>query len=118
MRIMASSYYGDEGDKFYKALENGKIVGHAGVMYDEGGQPCVHNVWVEESFRRCGLATKLMKKVIACYPNKPLHLYVNRGRSNAAAVALYNKFGFKFTSDDVEDYEMLREPKKKQRTKQ
>jgi GNAT superfamily N-acetyltransferase len=119
MRIVASSYYGDEDDIFYKALEGGEEIGRAGIMYDECRDDCmlVHSVWVDENFRRKGLATKMMKKIVSHYPDKPMYLYVSRGRDNKAAVTLYSKFGFEFASDDVEDDEMIRKPKKNKTVK-
>ena len=79
----------------FKAVEDGKIVGYGGVETVDGVEASLLDIAVQERYRRRGVASALLKKIIGfCrgYEIKSLWLDVYEG--NAAARALYVKFGF------------------------
>ena len=64
----------------------------AQILLDEG---YITNVAVASKFRRCGIAQNLLKKIIAFAQSQRLSFISLEVRvSNAAAISLYEKFGF------------------------
>ena len=79
--------------KYFVAEDEGKIIGYAGVwcVQDEGQ---ITNIAVLPEYRRCGIASALLEKLISeCEDLARLVLEVRE--SNSGAVALYEKYGFK-----------------------
>ncbi len=75
--------------------ENGLIVGYMGIWHilDEGH---ITNVAVHPELRGRGLADKLISEVIACSDVAGVRRYTLEVRvSNASALHVYKKFGFK-----------------------
>lgn len=87
--------FGDEAEnalaKYYVAKDNGKIVGYGGIwlVADEGQ---ITNIAVLPDMRRCGVASKLLEKLLDEAKDMPVVLEVRK--SNAAAISLYEKYGF------------------------
>ncbi len=80
---------------YYVAVEDGKIIGYAGMwnVIDEGH---ITNVGVLEEARCKGVGSLLMEKLISIAKERNMYgitLEVRMG--NAPAQALYHKFGFK-----------------------
>lgn len=77
--------------KYYVAKDNGKIVGYGGIwlVADEGQ---ITNIAVMPDMRRCGVASKLLEKLLDEARNMPVVLEVRK--SNVAAILLYEKYGF------------------------
>ena len=84
-----------DNSNFLVALnENALVVGYIGFYFvlDEG---YITNVAVASKFRRCGIAQNLLKKIIAFAQSQRLSFISLEVRaSNAAAISLYEKFGF------------------------
>lgn len=79
--------------KYFVAEENGEIVGYGGVwIVGEEGQ--ITNIAVLPKYRRCGIASMLLEKIIEeCTGLCRIVLEVRE--SNKGAISLYEKFGFK-----------------------
>ncbi|NLY81363.1 MAG: ribosomal protein S18-alanine N-acetyltransferase [Clostridiales bacterium] len=76
------------------AEENGEVLGYIGIWFilDEGD---ITNVSVLPGHRRKSIATKLMEAVINLAKSKKINsLTLEVSESNAAAISLYEKFGF------------------------
>jgi ribosomal protein S18 acetylase RimI-like enzyme len=74
--------------------EHDSLVASAGVVYDDG-PPLVIGMWVAPEMRRRGLATALLKAVIAsCQANGDVTLRLDVAVGNDAAIALYRNLGF------------------------
>lgn len=74
--------------------ENGEIIGYAGltVVLDEG---YINNVAVREKYRKCGVASELLKVFLRFAQAHDLAFLTLEVRaSNAPAIGLYTKFGF------------------------
>ena len=83
-----------EGATIYICISpNGTYYGHAFLYNDYE----IANMCVERSHRRKGYATRLIQYILQKHPDTVLHLWVKP--SNLAAIQLYQKLGFYFTSD-------------------
>ncbi len=85
---------GNPNSVFLVATETGRLAGYAGMhrVMDEG---YLFNVAVDGGFRRRGVATALVEKLVEFAKEKRmgfLTLEVREG--NAVAIALYQKLGF------------------------
>ncbi len=84
-----------DNSNFLVALnEDALVVGYIGFNFvlDEG---YITNIAVAPKFRRCGIAQNLMNKIIAFAQSQRLSFISLEVRaSNAAAISLYEKFGF------------------------
>ena len=77
------------------AKENGIVVGYAGLWHiaDQGD---ITNIAVDESYRRKGIGSMLLTALIKrARADKCILLTLEVRKSNYAAQALYEKFGFK-----------------------
>jgi ribosomal-protein-alanine N-acetyltransferase len=77
------------------ALENGKVIGYAGMWHvvNEGH---IVNVAVKSEKRRQGVGTRLIQKITEIAEEKEMiGLTLEVRMSNAAGQRLYHKFGFK-----------------------
>jgi len=96
--------------RYVVAVENGIVVGFAGlwIIVDEGH---VTNIAVHPDFRRKGIGTLLMDKLMFISKNENLiGLTLEVRKSNLSAQNLYNQFGFieegvrkNYYSDNGED---------------
>ena len=80
---------------YYVAVENGKVLGYAG-MWHVVVEGHITNVGVMEEARCKGIGSMLMEKLIEIGVEKKMYgitLEVRMG--NAPAQALYHKYGFK-----------------------
>ena len=80
---------------FYKAEIGGETVGYIGVSWclDEGN---VCNVAVRKDYRRKGIGKNLISAVMdEAVKRNAKRLFLEVNASNAAAIALYEKSGFK-----------------------
>ncbi len=80
---------------YYIAKEENKIIGYAGFWHvaDEGD---ITNIAVKQEYRRKGIASRLIETIIKEADRRKLLLLTLEVReSNAAAIKLYEKFGFK-----------------------
>lgn len=96
------------GACFYVAEINGEAVGYIGfnMVLDEG---YIANLAVKEHFRKNGVATALLKKVISTASQNDLSFISLEVRaSNTPAINLYNSFGF---SKQGERKDFYRNPK-------
>lgn len=77
---------------YFVAKEDGKIVGYGGIwlVADEGQ---ITNIAVLPEYRKMGIASRLLERLIECAEGKSIVLEVRE--SNAAAISLYEKHGFK-----------------------
>jgi len=73
---------------------NGEICGYCGIykVLDEGQ---ITNIAVGEKFRRCGIGHKILGKIIEyAKGNEIKSISLEVRQSNAAAISLYEKYGF------------------------
>ena len=80
---------------YYIAKEENKIIGYAGFWHvaDEGD---ITNIAVKQEYRRKGIASRLIETIIKEADRRKLLLLTLEVRElNAAAIKLYEKFGFK-----------------------
>ena len=76
------------------AEDGDEIVGYGGITAAADSAD-VENVLVAEGFRRCGIGTKLLKKLISVARSKGAKdIFLEVRVSNAAAMAMYLKCGF------------------------
>ncbi len=79
--------------RYFVAEKDGKIIGYGGVwVVGEEGQ--ITNIAVLPEYRRCGVASLLLEKILEeCTGLCRIVLEVRK--SNIGAISLYEKFGFK-----------------------
>lgn len=76
------------------ALADEKVVGCCGYT-DTLGEANIDNVVVAEGYRNMGVAQKLMEELIRRGAEKRIHAFTLEVRvGNAAAIHVYEKFGF------------------------
>ena len=90
-----NSFYDEAENRladYFVAKEDGKIVGYGGIwlVADEGQ---ITNIAVLPEYRKMGIASRLLERLIECAEGKSIVLEVRE--SNAAAISLYEKHGFK-----------------------
>ena len=89
--------------------ENGKVLGYAGllVMMDEG---YITNVAVFPEYRRLGVAAKIIQVYMNfAEANDLAFLTLEVRPSNAAAIALYQRFGFEEVGRRKNYYDLPKE---------
>ena len=77
------------------AMSEDKVIGYGGMwrIFDEGH---ITNIAVHPEFRRCGIASKLMDKILTICNEKGIKgLTLEVRKSNISAQKLYIKYGFK-----------------------
>lgn len=80
---------------FLVAKDDGKVVGYA-IYHGLKEEFDLHNLAVHPDFRKKGIGSALMKKVIDdAQKNDTLEIYLQVRESNDEAKKLYSKFGFK-----------------------
>lgn len=80
---------------FLKAVADKKIVGYAGLYktFEEGD---ITNIAVSDKYRRQGIGSKLIDAVFyECKKQKISNIMLEVRKSNAMAIRLYEKKGFK-----------------------
>ena len=84
-----------ESSNFLVAVnEDALVIGYIGFNFvlDEG---YITNIAVAPTFRRCGIAQNLLKKIIAfAQSQKLIFISLEVRASNTAAISLYEKLGF------------------------
>lgn len=82
--------------RYYSAFdENGNLVGYAGC-WQILEEVHITNIAVSPDFRRNGIGEKLLRQIIDdCYENKAKYITLEVRVSNAPAIGLYEKYGFK-----------------------
>ncbi len=81
--------------RYIAALEDGRLIAYAGLqtVLDEG---YINNIATLPEYRRQGVASRLLEKLIEFGKEAELTFLTLEVRvSNAAAIALYSKHGFK-----------------------
>lgn len=79
---------------YLTARVDGQIAGYCGCLQvlDEAD---ITNVAVAQDFRRCGVAEKMLRRLLSLGEEKGVNAFTLEVRqSNAAAIALYEKLGF------------------------
>ena len=66
-----------------------KVIGTARLLSDEVGNAYVIDVWTHTAYRRQGIATEMMKLLIASVPGQHIYLQADD------AAGFYKKLGFK-----------------------
>lgn len=85
----------DKNSLFLVAEENGILIGGCGLTHilEEGD---IHNVMVAPGFQGRGIATKLMEQLLEAGNRRGISEYTLEVRvSNAAAIRVYEKLGFR-----------------------
>ena len=99
----------DDMHVFLIAEENGKLLGYVGMMHvlDEG---YISNVAVAPEARRRGVAGALIRELLRRAEEKELsYVTLEVRESNAAAIALYERCGFRSVGRRKQYYEAPRE---------
>lgn len=84
----------DPNSLFIVAEKEGRIIGGCGLTHilDEGD---IHNVMVAPAYRGQGIASRMMEKLLALGAGLGIREFTLEVRvSNAAAIRVYEKFGF------------------------
>lgn len=80
---------------YFVAKDEGKVIGYAGFWHvaDEGD---ITNIAVAPEYRRRGIGSRLLEEIIRTAAEKKLVLLTLEVRqSNRAAIAMYERYGFK-----------------------
>lgn len=80
---------------YFVAVSDGQVLGYGGMwkIFDEGH---ITNIAVHPEFRLCGIASKIMDKILDISKfNGIANLTLEVRKSNIAAQKLYQKYGFK-----------------------
>ncbi len=89
----------DDSFCIWCAYQNNIPLGFVEGEFLESGECRINAVWVEDSFRRQGIATNLMKKIIReCMKRNVGKIFLLVKESNVGAKSLYGKIGFVFDS--------------------
>lgn len=87
----------DDSFCIWCAYQNNIPLGFVEGEFLENGECRLNAVWVEDSFRRRGVATTLIKKVIReCMQRNVIKLFLLVKEGNDGAKSLYKKMGFIF----------------------
>ena len=91
------------------AKDNGKCVGYCGY-WSVAGEGDITNVAVAPEYRRAGIGSMLIKKLIECAVSEGLsQLTLEVRHSNTAAQRLYEKYGFETVGERTDYYQNPRE---------
>ena len=83
---------------YYVVLNEGEVVGYAGA-WNTGGDYSIISVATDERFRRQGIATKLIKRLILDAKEKNINaLSLEVNEHNKPAIELYRDLGFIITN--------------------
>ena len=94
---------------FFVALSDGVVAGYIGA-HNIVGEVYITNVAVSESFRRKGIAEKLIRTLVDFCENEGMDFVtLEVRRSNEAAKKLYSKMGFEEVGERKDFYENPRE---------
>ncbi len=88
------------------AFQNNTPIGFVEGEFFENGECRVNAVWVDDFFRRQGVATNLVKKIIAeCKKRNVEKIFLLVKENNVDAKSFYKKIGFVFdkTHDKIID---------------
>jgi ribosomal protein S18 acetylase RimI-like enzyme len=77
----------------YKAMINGKIVGGVVATPTRDGNWYVDSLFVDPSYRKHGVATRLLSKIIKTVGKK--RIFLNAKTNRRFLMDFYNKHGFK-----------------------
>ena len=91
---VASEFSGLNPERYYAAEEDGIMIGYAGIWLipPEG---YITNVAVHPDYRRRGIATAMLNKMIdECLSEKVLDITLEVRVSNAPGISLYKSLGF------------------------
>ena len=100
---MVKKHLGDKNFRVYAAKVDGKFVGWIALVFmpkiswTDAGFVYVDELWVQDDYRKQGIATALMKKADEMkeeFSAIGVRLYVNV--NNPAAKALYEKCGYRY----------------------
>ena len=100
---MVKKHLGDRNFRVYAAKADNKFVGWIALVFmpkiswTDAGFVYVDELWVQENYRRNGIAAELMKKADEMkeeFSAMGVRLYVNV--NNPAAKALYEKCGYRY----------------------
>lgn len=79
---------------YFVAEEDGRIIGYCG-FWQVAGEGHITNVAVLPAYRKQGVGSRLVSEMVRCAKKAGLSLMTLEVRkSNQAAIALYEKFGF------------------------
>jgi len=87
----------NEKARYVVAQYNGNIIGYVGLwkILDEGH---ITNVAVLKQFRKMGIATLMLNKLFKEAKEEGINSFtLEVGKTNAIAISLYEKFGFKIS---------------------
>ena len=73
----------------------GPIIGAVGLYWIQEGYLCLNQLCVAKAFRRHGIGSWLLGRVVAACPGAKMALYVDKGRPNTDwLVEFYQRHGF------------------------
>lgn len=94
---------------YFAAHDNGECIGYCGY-WNVVGEGDITNVAVSPEYRRKGIGSMLIKKMVeSAVSNHISLLTLEVRRSNIAAQRLYEKFGFEKVGERVDYYQKPRE---------
>ena len=95
--------------RYIVAREDGRCIGYCGY-WSVAGEGDITNVAVAPEYRRAGIGSMLIKRLIECAVEENLsQLTLEVRRSNTAAQRLYSKYGFEKVGERTDYYQNPRE---------
>ena len=98
LKDIGNTYMSSDDSHMWVAEWNGKVVGMVGLLHDESHEPEVvelYRMYVLSSYRRKGIATKLLERLV-CYAREHRYHKIILSTTNAQkdAFDFYQKSGF------------------------
>ena len=98
LKDIGETYMSSDGSHMWVAEWNGKVVGMVGLLHDESHEPGVaelYRMYVLSSYRRKGIARKLLERLL-CYAREQRYhkIILNTTNAQKAAFDFYKKSVF------------------------
>ena len=85
----------------FLALRGDRVIGHLVIIPDPAGIEAEYLIFVDQKERNRGVGTRLTEAALAHARDLGLQgLWLTVGTYNFPAIALYRKFGFRFSEED------------------
>ena len=101
LKNIGKTYMSSAGCHMWVAECNRKVVGMVGLLHNESHEPGVaelYRMYVLSSYRRMGIARKLLERLVSYAREQRYHkIILNTTSSHKAALGFYKKSGFELT---------------------
>ena len=97
LKDIGKTYMSSDGCHMWVAEWNGEVVGMVGLLHNESHEPGIAELcrmYVVSSYRRMGIAGKLLKRLVSYAREQQYHkIILNTTSAQKAAFGLYKKYG-------------------------